>query len=85
MFEWFYTIVSFIIGLIGGAAAIMWKHRDYIKIAVEDFIDAYKDGKIEFKETVKIIIDAYATYSKKDPKQVANETITYLKEKYGIQ
>jgi len=84
MLEWFYNVIILLGGVLGGVFITFWKYRDYVKIAVEDVVDAYRDGKIEFHEAVKIMIDAYATYTKKDPKQIANETVAYLKEKYGL-
>jgi hypothetical protein len=84
MIDIFYSLVSFIIGFLGGAIAFIYRYRNYIKIGFEDLFEALSDGKLQPHDLILLLIDVEAEYEKKDRKTVALETINFIKQRYNL-
>jgi hypothetical protein len=84
MIDIFYSVITFIGGLIGGVVLTLYKYRNYIRIGFEDLLSALSDGKLQPHDLIILLIDVEAEYEKKDRKQVALETINFIKQRYNL-
>jgi len=82
--DWFYSLISFIIGFLGGAIAFIYRYRNYILPVTGEIIRALEDGKITFHEVLGALIVAYSQYTGEDEKKVVLETIRYLKQRWNL-
>jgi len=84
MLDLFYTVITFLGGLIGGVVLTTWKYRNYILPIVSEITKALEDGKITFHEMLGMLITAYSSYRKEDIQKTVLETIRYLKQRYNL-
>lgn len=84
MFDLFVSVFTFLGGLVAGVFFTVWKYRKYVALTIEDLVKAFSDGKVEFKEIVKLIIDAYSAYKMCDVREVAREVVEYLKGEFNV-
>ena len=84
MIDWFYSLISFIIGFLGGASAFIYRYRNYIRIGFEDLLSAFSDGKLQPHDLILLLIDVEAEYEKRDRKTVALEVINFIKQRYNL-
>jgi len=82
--DWFYSVITFIGGLIGGVVLTVYKYRNYILPVTGEIIRALEDGKITFHEVLGALIVAYSQYTGEDEKKVVLETIRYLKQRWNL-
>jgi hypothetical protein len=82
--DWFYNVITFLGGLIGGVVLTLYKYRNYIKIGFEDLFEALSDGKLQPHELILLLIDVEAEYEKRDRKTVALEVINFIKQRYNL-
>jgi len=80
----FYTVITFIVGLISGVSLTVWKYRNHILPIVSEILKAYEDEKITFHEMLSVLITAYSLYRKEDIHKIVLETIQYLKQRYNL-
>jgi hypothetical protein len=80
----FYSVITFIGGLIGGVVLTLYKYRNYIKIGFTDLLEALSDGKLQPHDIILLLIDVEAEYEKRDRKQVALEVINFIKQRYNL-
>jgi len=81
----FYTILTFLGGLIGGLVLAIYRYKDYIYFGLSELMNAYRDGKLDIDDGVRLLIDAYAYFTHRDVKTVALEIIQYIKKNYGLE
>jgi len=80
MFDLFSLTIGGIVGVILGICGYYLTHRQYIEKMVEDIVSSLKDGKIEFKEFLYLILDAYAWRKSKRFIDVCDEVKKWLDE-----
>jgi len=80
----FYTVITFIGGLISGVAIAVWKYRNYILPITSEILKAFEDEKITFHEMLGVLITAYASYRHEDIQKTVLDTIQYLKQRYNL-
>jgi len=80
----FYSLVSFVIGFLGGSIAFIYKYRNYIKIGFTDLLEALSDGKLQPHDLILLLIDVEAEYEGKDRKTVALDVINFIKQRYNL-
>jgi uncharacterized membrane-anchored protein YhcB (DUF1043 family) len=78
LIDWFYTFVSIIIGVVIGASGLYLKYKDYIIKTANDLAEALKDGKIDFREVLFLMLDAYAWKTNKRFVDVCNEVKAWI-------
>jgi len=81
----FYTILTFLGGLIGGVFLTAYKYRDYIKIGLTELINAYEDGKLDLLDLVSLLIRVNAHLKKIDDQKSALEIIQFIKQRFNLQ
>ena len=80
MIDLFSLVIGGIVGIILGICGFYLTHREYINKITEDIATALKDGKIEFKEFLYLLLDAYAWKTQKKFMDICNEVKTWLDE-----
>jgi hypothetical protein len=80
----FYSVITFIGGLIGGVVLTLYKYRNYIKIGFTDLLEALSDGKLQPHDLILLLIDVEAEYEGKDRKTVALDVINFIKQRYNL-
>jgi hypothetical protein len=80
----FYSVITFIGGLIGGVVLTLYKYRNYIKIGFTDLLEALSDGKLQPHDLILLLIDVEAEYEKRDRKTVALDVINFIKQRYNL-
>jgi hypothetical protein len=67
-----------VIGVVIGASGLYLKYKDYIIKTANDLAEALKDGKLDFKEVIYLILDAYAWKTGKKFIDVCNEVKAWI-------
>jgi len=80
----FYSVITFLGGLIGGVVLTLYKYRNYIKIGFTDLLEALSDGKLQPHDLILLLIDVEAEYEGKDRKTVALDVINFIKQRYNL-
>ena len=84
MIDMFYSVITFIGGLIGGVVLTLYKYRNYIKIGFADLLEALSDGKLQPHDLIILLIDVEAEYEGRDRKTVALDVINFIKQRYNL-
>jgi len=84
MIDIFYSLVSLIIGFLGGAIAFIYRYRNYIKISFADLLEALSDGKLQPHDLILLLIDVEAECEGRDRKTVALDVINFIKQRYNL-
>jgi len=84
MIDIFYSVITFIGGLIGGVVLTLYKYRNYIKIGFADLLEALSDGKLQPHDLILLLIDVEAEYEGRDRKTVALDVINFIKQRYNL-
>jgi hypothetical protein len=84
MIDWFYSVITFLGGLIGGVVLTLYKYRNYIKIGFTDLLEALSDGKLQPHDLILLLIDVEAEYECKDRKKIALDVINFIKQRYNL-
>jgi hypothetical protein len=82
--DWFYSVITFLGGLVGGVVLTLYKYRNYIKIGFTDLLEALSDGKLQPHDLILLLIDVEAEYEKRDRKTVALDVINFIKQRYNL-
>jgi len=80
MLDLFSLSIGGIIGVIVGICATYIKHRQYIEKIAEDLAQSLKNGKLEFKEFLFILLDAYAWKTGKPFHSICTEVKKWIDE-----
>jgi hypothetical protein len=80
----FYSVITFLGGLIGGVVLTLYKYRNYIKIGFTDLLEALSDGKLQPHDLILLLIDVEAEYEGRDRKTVALDVINFVKQRYNL-
>ena len=84
MIDMFYSVITFLGGLIGGVVLTLYKYRNYIKIGFADLLEALSDGKLQPHDLILLLIDVEAEYEGRDRKTVALDVINFIKQRYNL-
>jgi hypothetical protein len=84
MIDMFYSVITFIGGLIGGVVLTLYKYRNYIKIGFADLLEALSDGKLQPHDLILLLIDVEAECEGRDRKTVALDVINFIKQRYNL-
>jgi len=82
--DMFYSVITFLGGLIGGVVLTLYKYRNYIKIGFADLLEALSDGKLQPHDLILLLIDVEAEYEGRDRKTVALDVINFIKQRYNL-
>jgi len=80
MFDLFSLTIGGIVGVICGVCTIYLKHKRYIEKIAEDLAQSLKNGKLEFRELLYLMLDAYAWKTGKQFHTVCEEVKKWIDE-----
>jgi len=80
MIDLFSLVIGGIVGVILAIGGLYLKHREYLDKMIEDITNALKNGRLEFKEVLYMLLDAYAWKTQKRFIDVCDEVKKWLDE-----
>ena len=80
MLDLFSLSIGGIIGVVSSIIGFYLKYRNYMDKFIEDLSTAIKDGKIDFKEFLFMVLDAYAWKTQKRFIDVVAEVKQWMDE-----
>lgn len=81
----FYTILTFLGGLIGGIFLTAYRYRNYIMIGLESMIEAWKDGKLDVFDAVYLLVKVHSVVKGISEQNSALEIIQFIKQRFNLQ
>jgi hypothetical protein len=80
MLDLFSLSIGGIIGVVASILGFYLKYRNYLNKFIEDLSTAIKDGKIDFKEFLFMVLDAYSWKTQKRFIDVVAEVKQWMDE-----